>query len=79
MSVLILDCILNDNTLFAREDEVLTSWQLFTPILEYWQAHPPTDFPNYAAGSWGPEIAERMLHTIHYDPNIGTSANLKPE
>jgi glucose-6-phosphate 1-dehydrogenase len=76
---LILDCILNDNTLFAREDEVLNSWRLFTPILEYWQNHPPKDFPNYAAGSWGPPIAERMLHTTHYDANIGTNAITNPE
>lgn len=58
---LILDCILGDSTLFAREDEVFTSWRLFTPILEHWAQHPVDDFPNYAAGTWGPSAAEQLL------------------
>lgn len=58
---LICDCMLGDGTLFARGDEVLASWRLFTPILEHWKAHPPGDFPNYSAGSWGPKAAEEML------------------
>jgi glucose-6-phosphate 1-dehydrogenase len=32
-----------------------------TPILEEWAAHPPKDFPNYAAGSWGPAAANELL------------------
>jgi glucose-6-phosphate 1-dehydrogenase len=33
-------------------------------MLDVWQALPPRDFPNYAAGSWGPKEAEEMLpHT----------------
>jgi len=58
---LICDCIAGDNTLFARQDEVFHSWQLFTPLLDYWAATPPSDFPNYDAGSWGPKAAEEML------------------
>lgn len=58
---LIADCILGDSTLFAREDEVMTSWKLLTPILQRWQEVPPRDFPNYAAGSWGPQAAEELL------------------
>ena len=27
----------------------------------YWQALPPRDFPNYAAGSWGPAAADELL------------------
>lgn len=57
---LICDCMAGDTTLFAREDEVFNSWKLMTPILEYWQAN-PIDFPNYAAGSWGPDAADQML------------------
>lgn len=58
---LICDCMSGDPTLFARDDEVLISWKLLTPLLKHWQAHPAYDFPNYAAGTWGPEEAEQML------------------
>ena len=58
---LICDCILGDSTLFAREDEVFSSWKLLTPILEQWKATPPKDFPNYAAGTWGPKATEQMI------------------
>lgn len=58
---LILDCMLGDNTLFAREDEVFQSWKLLTPVLEEWAKNPPNDFPNYAAGTWGPKCADDMI------------------
>ncbi len=58
---LIIDCILGDSTLFAREDEVLTSWKLLTPVLERWQEVRPHDFPNYPSGSWGPQAAEQLM------------------
>ena len=58
---LIWDCILGDSTLFARSDEVAQSWKIYTPLLEYWAAHPPKDFPNYASGSWGPAKADEMM------------------
>lgn len=58
---LIIDCILGDSTLFAREDEVLTSWKLLSPVLERWQEVRPHDFPNYPAGSWGPTAAEQLM------------------
>ena len=58
---LLCDCILGDRTLFAREDEVFTSWKLFTPLLEHWEETPPKGFPNYAAGSWGPAEADALI------------------
>jgi len=58
---LICDCILGDGTLFARGDEVLTSWKWITPILERWQESQPSDFPNYASGTWGPKAADELL------------------
>lgn len=58
---LILDCILGDSTLFAREDEVFSSWEQLTPVLEYWKKNPETDFPNYPSGSWGPKAAEEII------------------
>ncbi len=58
---LICDCMLGDGTLFARGDEVLTSWKWITPILERWHESPPSDFPNYQSGTWGPKAADEML------------------
>lgn len=58
---LIWDCILGDSTLFARADEVEQSWQILTPVLDYWAAHPPKDFPNYPSGSWGPQRGDEMI------------------
>ena len=31
------------------------------PILNAWEKEPPPDFPNYAAGTWGPEAADKFL------------------
>lgn len=59
---LIWDCILGDSTLFARVDEVEQSWSIYTPILNYWAEQKQTDFPNYAAGSWGPKKADDMMN-----------------
>ena len=58
---LIRECILGDNTLFARCDEVAHSWQILTPLLNHWENHPPKDFPNYTGGSWGPQKADEMI------------------
>ncbi len=58
---LILDCMSGDNTLFAREDEVFNSWALLTPVLQAWQDTDADCFPNYQAGTWGPELAEDMM------------------
>ena len=58
---LICDCMSGENTLFARDDEVITSWKLLTPLLEQWSAVPAKDFPNYASGTWGPEKADELL------------------
>lgn len=58
---LICDCILGDSTLFARQDEVMNSWKLLTPILEYWAQQKQTNFPSYPAGSWGPVGADQLI------------------
>ncbi|HUE82132.1 MAG TPA: glucose-6-phosphate dehydrogenase [Pyrinomonadaceae bacterium] len=57
---LLLDCMLNDSTLFARWDMVERGWELVTPMLEAW-AEPAPDFPNYEAGTWGPEAAFGLI------------------
>lgn len=58
---LICDCMSGDNTLFARADEVLASWRLFTPILDHWNNKAPTEFPNYQSGTWGPTSSEELI------------------
>ncbi len=58
---LLIDAMRGDSTLFNRRDEVEAAWALITPILDYWQNHPPVDFPNYAAGTWGPKVADELL------------------
>jgi glucose-6-phosphate 1-dehydrogenase len=58
---LICDCMAGDSTLFARIDEVTSSWKLLTPLLEYWKTVAPDHFPNYPSGSWGPECANVMI------------------
>ena len=57
---LLLDAMLGDGTLFAEREGVETTWALMTPVLEAWKSQ-QKDFPNYAAGSWGPEEADQLL------------------
>ncbi len=54
---LIGDAIVGDQTLFTRWDAVERAWEIVTPILDVWQNTKDFSFPNYAAGSEGPESA----------------------
>ena len=58
---LLLDAMLGDQTLFSHRDGVETTWALYTPILQAWAAKKPEVFPNYFAGSWGPECSDHLL------------------
>ena len=58
---LLLDAMLGDASLFTRADEVEAAWTIATPIVESWLDAPAPDFPNYAAGTWGPESAEALI------------------
>ena len=57
---LLLDCMLGDSTLYARRDMVERGWEIVSPILEAWKK-PAADFPNYEAGSWGPQAAIELI------------------
>ena len=57
---LLLDCMLGDSTLYARRDMVERGWEIVSPILEAWH-QPAPDFPNHAAGSWGPRSAFALI------------------
>jgi glucose-6-phosphate 1-dehydrogenase len=59
--VLLYHCMLGDATLFARNDLVEAAWRIAQPILDTWANHPPVDFPNYNAGSWGPKASFHLI------------------
>lgn len=58
---LLWDIMQQDQTLFMRADQIEVAWRILMPVIEYWQNNTPTDFPNYAAGTWGPEEAEGLI------------------
>jgi glucose-6-phosphate 1-dehydrogenase len=58
---LLYDCMIGDATLFQRADMVEAGWSVVEPILDVWRALPPRNFPNYAAGTWGPKEADDLL------------------
>ena len=53
---LLLDAVRGDGGLFAREDEVDAAWRIVDPV----RADLGPVYP-YAAGSWGPEEANRFI------------------
>ncbi len=58
---LILDAILGEASLFAREDEVDLSWKLIDPIIESWSGDNPAPLYTYQSGNWGPEESSALL------------------
>jgi glucose-6-phosphate 1-dehydrogenase len=58
---LLYDCMTGDATLFQRADMIELGWAAIQPMLDVWQALPPRGFPNYAAGTWGPQEADELL------------------
>jgi glucose-6-phosphate 1-dehydrogenase len=57
---LILDALQGDASLFTRADEVEEAWGIVDPVIEEWADEGPPDFPNYDAGTWGPEAADEL-------------------
>jgi glucose-6-phosphate 1-dehydrogenase len=58
---LLLDAMQGDATLFTRSDEVEAAWVVVDPVLAWWAGQRPADFPNYAAGTWGPAAADALV------------------
>ena len=58
---LLLDIMQGDSTLFMRADQVETAWAILMPVIEMWQNNPSVNFPNYDAGTQGPEDAEALI------------------
>jgi glucose-6-phosphate 1-dehydrogenase len=64
---LLIDCMLGDQSLFTRGDEVEASWRILTPVLEAWDAPASPDaIPLYEAGTWGPAQAESLFDKGRY-------------
>jgi glucose-6-phosphate 1-dehydrogenase len=57
---LIVDTMLGDQTLFTRADEIEEQWALVDAIVAAWAREQP-NFPNYAAGTWGPAAAQELV------------------
>jgi glucose-6-phosphate 1-dehydrogenase len=58
---LLNDAFLGDQTLFQRADMVEAGWNIVAPVLDVWAALAARDFPNYAAGTWGPKEATDLM------------------
>ena len=58
----LLDCMHGDPMLFVREDAVEQSWSLLTPVIDRLESTTEMEaFPNYPAGSSGPEEARLLI------------------
>ncbi len=58
---LILDALQGDASLFTRADEVEHAWAIVDPIVAAWADAPAPAFPNYDAGTWGPEASDELM------------------
>jgi len=60
---LLIDCMLGDQTLFTRSDEVEEAWRVVTPALMDWESSNEQDLvPKYEAGTWEPAEAELLIN-----------------
>ncbi len=57
---LIADAMRGDAMLFTRWDAVQRAWEIVSPVLEVWTSIKDRTFPNYPAGSDGPEAANQI-------------------
>ena len=58
---LIYDVMIGDQTLFQRADNIEYGWRVVQPILDFWMENKPERFPNYKAGSEGPQRSDELL------------------
>ena len=59
---LLLDAMNGDATLFLRADEIEASWAFCDPVLAAWREPDAIPLLDYAAGTWGPDAADRLFH-----------------
>src|SRR3979490_2515747 len=58
---LIYDCLIGDATLFQRADTVEAAWRPVQGLLDSWARDGVNYFPNYVAGTAGPDAADRLI------------------
>ncbi|MGO4330339.1 MULTISPECIES: glucose-6-phosphate dehydrogenase [unclassified Cupriavidus] len=60
---LIYDCLIGDQTLFQRADNIENGWRAVQPFLDAWQdaGKGATEVQGYRAGSDGPRCADALL------------------
>lgn len=62
---LLLEITRGDQTLFVHAEETVASWRIFTPLLrKRLSSH------AYAAGSWGPAAADKLLDAGDFWTNV---------
>jgi glucose-6-phosphate 1-dehydrogenase len=59
---LLLDCMLGDQTLFTRQDDVEVSWRLLAPVLQAWDNQSSILY-EYRAGSVSFPQADRLIES----------------
>ena len=59
---LLLDCMVGDQTLFNRQDDIEESWKLLTPVLHFWQNDDSTPY-FYPAGSVSFPAADILIES----------------
>ncbi len=61
----LLDIFVGDQMLFNRSDELASSWDFITRILEGWQneeiQNPEFKIQNYKPGTWGPKESDELI------------------
>jgi len=57
---LLLDIFAGDQMLFNRSDELESSWELITKILEGWKSQ-KSEVRSYEPGTWGPKEAKELI------------------
>ena len=55
------DVMIGDQTLFARQDWLASSWAVLDPLLDHWAGKKDQGLASYAPGSWGPKEADELL------------------
>jgi glucose-6-phosphate 1-dehydrogenase len=56
---LLTDAMEGDAELFSRQDVIERSWEIVGPVLD-----DATPVHTYAAGSWGPAEADRLVDDV---------------
>jgi glucose-6-phosphate 1-dehydrogenase len=76
-ATLLHDVMTNDATLFMRSDQVEAAWAALMPVLGTWSSTVPGNFPNYAAGTWGPSAADTLLMNDGHKWVVSTGAEAR--